>query len=190
MKMSENTIYSCKYANFILIYELQVGNLQLANHEVKIRKEQAVDRRIPIIIMNHGLLGRELIASAEMIVGKIDEIQSISLMPGMPIEEYCILAEKVISGMKGPIIILTDLYGGTTCNVAMMLRQKFELRVLCGMNLPMLLELSGLRETQADVDRLVEEILKTGREGILTSPAVGEAEESDEEEGSEEIWQR
>ena len=37
---------------------------------------------IPIIIMNHGLFGKELIATAEMVVGKLEEVQAVSLMPG------------------------------------------------------------------------------------------------------------
>lgn len=31
---------------------------------------------IPIIIMNHGLFGKELIATAEMVVGKLEEVQA------------------------------------------------------------------------------------------------------------------
>ena len=100
---------------------------------------------IPIIIMNHGLFGKELIATAEMVVGKLEEVQAVSLMPGMTLEDYLEQSEVAVNQAGGKAIVLTDLYGGTPCNVAMMLRQRYELKVICGMNLPMLLELAGER---------------------------------------------
>ena len=35
-----------------------------------------------IIIMNHGRFGEEMIASAEMLFGKIENARAVSLMPG------------------------------------------------------------------------------------------------------------
>lgn len=136
---------------------------------------------IPIIIMNHGQFGKELISSAEMIVGKLEDIQAVSLMPGMTIEEYLEQAETAVNQAGGKALVLTDLYGGTPCNVAMMLRQRYELKVVCGMNLPMLLELAGARESGGDAAELAETILNTAREGILEP-----AEEIEETEDN--VW--
>ena len=123
---------------------------------------------IPIIIMNHGLFGKELIATAEMVVGKLEEVQAVSLMPGMTLEDY-----------------LEHLYGGTPCNVAMMLRQRYELKVICGMNLPMLLELAGARESGEDVAQIAETIMNTAREGILEPAKEVEETEVDAWGGDE-----
>ena len=79
------------------------------------------------------------------------------------------------------LIVLTDLYGGTPCNVALMLRQRYELKVVCGMNLPMLLELAGAREDSGDTSQLADAILNTAREGILEP-----AEEIEETE--DDVW--
>ena len=52
---------------------------------------------IPIIIMNHGLFGKELIATAEMVVGKLEEVQAVSLMPGMTLEDYLEQSEVAVN---------------------------------------------------------------------------------------------
>lgn len=139
------------------------------------------ENMIPVIIMNHGQFGKELIASAEMIVGKLEQTEAVSLMPGMGIEEYLAQAEAAVTRAGGKAIVLTDLYGGTPCNVALMLRQRYELKVVCGMNLPMLLELAGAREDSGDTAQLADAILSTAREGILEP-----AEEIEETE--DDVW--
>lgn len=140
---------------------------------------------IPIIIMNHGLFGKELIATAEMVVGKLEEVQAVSLMPGMTLEDYLEQSEVAVNQAGGKAIVLTDLYGGTPCNVAMMLRQRYELKVICGMNLPMLLELAGARESGKDVAQIAETIMNTAREGILEPAKEVEETEVDAWGGDE-----
>lgn len=63
---------------------------------------------IPIIIMNHGLFGKELIATAEMVVGKLEEVQAVSLMPGMTLEDYLEQSEVAVNQAGGKAIVLTD----------------------------------------------------------------------------------
>lgn len=137
-----------------------------------------MERQVSIVILNHGRLGQELIASAEMIIGKISNIQAVSLMHGMSIEEFYKAADQVVSPMEGEVIILTDLFGGTPCNVAMMLQRKYDIRVLCGMNLPMLIDLVNSRDMDlcGDVNELIGQALETAQTGIYELP-VYEAEE-------------
>ena len=47
-----------------------------------------MEERLSIFIFNHGRFGEELIKSAELITGKIDNIQAFSLLPGMSIEDF------------------------------------------------------------------------------------------------------
>ena len=75
------------------------------------------------------------------------------------------------------MLILTDLFGGTPCNVAMMLREKYNAKVLCGVNLPMLIEAANLRDTAGCVEELAEAVLDTGRAGVLEPSAEAEEEE-------------
>lgn len=137
-----------------------------------------MEKQVSIVILNHGRLGQELIASAEMIIGKISDIQAVSLLQGMSIEEFYKAADQVVSPLEGEVIIMTDLFGGTPCNVAMMLQQKYHIRVLCGMNLPMLIDLVNSRDMDlcGDMDELIGQVLETARTGIY-EPSVSEIEE-------------
>ncbi|GFI08742.1 MAG: PTS sugar transporter subunit IIA [Lachnospiraceae bacterium] len=130
-----------------------------------------------IMIMNHGRFGEELIASAELIVGTLEQVEAVSLTAGTSIEEYYEKAEALIQASRGKVLILTDLFGGTPCNVAMMLREKYNAKVLCGVNLPMLIEAANLRDTVGCVEELAEAVLDTGRAGVLEPSAEAEEEE-------------
>lgn len=132
---------------------------------------------VSIIIMNHGKFGEELIASAELIIGEIEDIQAVSLMAGMTIEDFYGKAEQAVIASKGNVLVLTDLFGGTPCNVAMMLRQKYDLKVLCGVNLPMLIEAVSLRDTVSDMDELKASVLETAAAGVLCPPDSSEPED-------------
>lgn len=131
---------------------------------------------LSILVMNHGRFGEELIASAEMIIGKIEDIHAVSLMPGMSIEEFYEKAEAAVSRNGENTLILTDLFGGTPCNVAMMLRQKYHVKILCGMNLPMLIELVSSKDVYGNVEELMDAVLDTARSGIF-SPEETDAED-------------
>lgn len=127
-----------------------------------------MNKPIQIILVNHGRFGEELIHSAELITGKMDNIKAVSLLKGMSIEDLMHVLEAIISSYIGDTIILTDMYGGTPSNVAMMLQQKYNLHVLCGMNLPMLLELLLTRENgNLGAEELVMKALTAGQQAVM-----------------------
>lgn len=130
-----------------------------------------------IVIMNHGRFGEEMIASAEMLFGEIENARAISLMPGMSIEDFLEKSEAVISSAEEDTLVLTDLYGGTPCNVAMMLRQKYGIRIICGVNLPMLIEVVNSSAVMTNLDDLVERVIETAASGILQPPSDVEDDE-------------
>ena len=61
------------------------------------------------------------------------------------------------------VLILTDLFGGTPCNLAgLMISERVQ--VISGMNLGMLMEVLGRRESG---DLSMAELAETGRTGIV-----------------------
>ena len=65
------------------------------------------------------------------------------------------------------IIIFTDLMGGTPFNTAAQLgRDKDNVRILAGTNLPMLVEVVMSRKFMDDLDGLVDSLLQTGKEQV------------------------
>lgn len=134
-----------------------------------------------IVVVNHGRFGEELIRSAELIVGKIDHIHAVSLLPGMSIEEYYGLMKDTLQQLDGDILVLADLYGGTPSNVAMMMQREFHVHVLCGVNLAMLIELVMKRahEDTKDVETIIRDVLESARGAILEPKQI----EVEDEEG-------
>lgn len=63
------------------------------------------------------------------------------------------------------VLVLTDLYGSTPSNIAVRLGQYYNIRVISGMNLPMLVRI--LNYSQLTLDALAEKAVSGGRDGIF-----------------------
>src|SRR4051812_45021900 len=96
------------------------------------------------LILTHGGLARELLAAAKVISGDSSSFEALSLDWSDPFEE----ARGKVSAALGRldqgqgVLILTDIYGGTPCNIAMTFYQPGKVEVLTGVNLPMVLRLA------------------------------------------------
>lgn len=136
---------------------------------------------ITYVVLNHGRFGEELIKSAELIVGKTENIHAISLLSGMSIEEYYQNVRSYLSSLAGKeILLLTDLYGGTPSNVGMMLQREFALHVLCGVNLPMLIELILKRNNDVcSIEELMDTAMEAARASIIKPEPIAVESEDD-----------
>ena len=133
---------------------------------------------VNLVILNHGRFGEELIKSAELIVGKTEHIKAISLLAGMSIEEYYEEVKTYLSSLDTEILVMVDLYGGTPSNVGMMLQREFPMHVLCGVNLPMLIELILLRNNQkGSVKEWLKSVVESTRKAILIPEQIEMKEE-------------
>ena len=63
------------------------------------------------------------------------------------------------------LLILTDLYGATPCNIAKHFAQHAKINIIAGVNLPMLIRL--LNYSNSSSDELLNKAISGGREGIL-----------------------
>lgn len=120
--------------------------------------------KLGIIIGTHGHFGEELVKSTELVTGKMENVQVVSLLPEMSFEDFMKQAENAIANMKKPFLVLVDLFGGTPCNVFTVLSQKHGYDVVTGVNLPMLADLyiktMSLEEEEIATDQLAEECVK------------------------------
>ncbi len=93
-----------------------------------------------LLICTHGKFGEELLTSAQMIVGPLENVQAFSLMPEMSADEYASIIQEYLETIDQEAICLVDLFGGTPSNTVMRLSQDYDLNIVSGVNLPMLLE--------------------------------------------------
>jgi PTS system ascorbate-specific IIA component len=65
----------------------------------------------------------------------------------------------------GGVLVLTDLYGATPCNIAARLLANPKIRVVSGMNLPMLIRV--LNYPDLSLDALADKAVSGGRDGVM-----------------------
>lgn len=109
-----------------------------------------------VVVVTHGSLGAEMLASAQMIGGELAGVETYGLFPG---EQSKVLAERLTPALSGPTLILTDLRGGTPDNVARVLAKRHpEVSVVSNANLPILLEavLGDVELTEESLTELCE----------------------------------
>lgn len=98
---------------------------------------------VSLIIGTHGSFSRELINSAELIYGKLENVSYITFLPGEGqkdlIDKYNTIINKLDKNSE--VLFLVDLFGGSPFNTASMLSiDNVNMDVVTGVNLPMLLE--------------------------------------------------
>jgi PTS system mannose-specific IIA component len=103
-----------------------------------------------MVLVTHGRLAAEFIAALEHVVGPQTNIAAICIGPEDDMEQrrQDILDSitKVDAG-RG-VVILTDMFGGTPSNLAISVMEKARIEVIAGINLPMLIKLASLRQTE------------------------------------------
>lgn len=126
---------------------------------------------IGIIVATHGEFGNQLLATLRMILGESEGITSVALAPEDSIEKFEEKMEKAVqmADPKGTgAMVLVDMLGGTPFNVSMRMAQVRPLRVVTGVNLPMLIKVASHRE-ETDLDGFTAEVQKATRESVITS---------------------
>jgi len=117
-----------------------------------------------IVIVTHGNLAAELLSAVQHIVGIQSHIKTVCIGPNDDMDQRrneITAAIKSVDLGKG-VVLVTDMFGGTPCNLALAHLKKDKIEVLAGANLPSLIKLVGLR-TDASLDKAVTEAIKSGR---------------------------
>jgi len=119
---------------------------------------------IGIVLVTHGRLAQEFISAMEHMVGPQTQLRAICIGPEDDIErrqrEIAAATHSVDQG-RG-VIIATDMFGGTPCNLALTLLERGKIEVLAGVNLPSLIKLIDVR-AKLPLDQAVKEAIDAGR---------------------------
>lgn len=122
-----------------------------------------------IFVCTHGRFGEELIKSAEMIAGEVENVYAFSLLPGMEPEEYAGLVQAKLKEAPGKVLCLIDLFGGTPCNICASLSKNYDVSLLTGINLSMYIELTS-QKNNCSIEKLVElgvDIVKESAKNVI-----------------------
>ena len=125
---------------------------------------------IGIVLITHGGVGEELIATAESIGCKLSRIQCVSINTEER-EKVDKIRKALAAAIKKAdlghgVLILTDMFGGTPSNISLSFLEEGKVEVLCGVNLPILMKLSGLRE-KGNLIELIKVLKDYGKKSIV-----------------------
>ena len=119
-----------------------------------------MEKKLEILLLTHGDWGKYIIEAGKMIVGNVDCVSHIALNPADTFEEFYETVEKKISSMKEGSLVITDIFGGTTTNVAAKASLSYNINIISGLSAPLLFEallnIESIDE-ESTLDRIVEE---------------------------------
>ncbi len=120
-------------------------------------------KELEILLLTHGDWGKYIIEAGKMIVGNVDRVSQISLNPADTFEEFYEKVEKKVSEMKEGSLIITDIFGGTTTNVAAKLSLSYNINIISGLNAPLLFE-ALLNIDSINEDKVLDGIVEEGKD--------------------------
>ncbi len=99
-----------------------------------------------LLVVTHGEVAKELVASVRKIVGKVERLEAVSIDWNDDVDEATRRIEearKRVDGGTG-VLLLTDMFGGTPTNLALSILEPGKLEIVTGVNLPMLIKFADL----------------------------------------------
>jgi len=123
---------------------------------------------VGLLVITHNRIGAELLSSAVGTLGicplctETLEVRS-DCDPDQLREKARAQLQRLDQG--DGVLVLTDIYGSTPSNIAHSLLDPKGVRVVSGVNLPMLLRV--LNYPQLNLDELAQKALSGGRDGII-----------------------
>jgi PTS system mannose-specific IIA component len=125
------------------------------------------------VIVTHGQLANELVSAAEMIVGEIDHITAVSIGwhddVDIAREQVARAIQRLDSG-EG-VIVLTDMFGGTSTNIAASFLDQSKVEVVTGVNLPMVIKLASQSKDES-LDELARRVRDQGQQHIYLASDI------------------
>ncbi len=102
---------------------------------------------IGLVLVTQGRLAEEFVAAAEHIVGRQQGVRTVCIGAhdnlDLRRQEIIDVVESVDTG--DGVIVLTDMFGGTPCNIAASIQVRPKMEVIAGVNLPMLIKIFEVR---------------------------------------------
>ncbi len=123
---------------------------------------------IGILIIAHGTLGESLIHCASHVMGtRPPMLNQLGIGthddPGSMLPQAQHMVDELDEG--DGVLILSDIYGATPCNLVGRLLKPGRVEGVAGVNLPMLVRTLTYRNVSIDI--LAQKALSGGREGVI-----------------------
>lgn len=122
---------------------------------------------INILLVTHGNYGKELLRSSELIIGPIEDAETISFEQG---DSFELLLNKVEDAVvrlsKDDLIVFTDMYGGSPFNAVSRTMKNNNFYHITGINFPLFIDIAVNRDSYS-LEEIAEKIIKNGKKSIV-----------------------
>jgi PTS system mannose-specific IIA component len=125
---------------------------------------------IGLVLVTHGRLAEELRSAMEHVVGPQRAVATVCIGPDDDMERRRQdIRDSIASVNQGDgVVVLTDIMGGTPCNLAVSLADRKQIEVIAGVNLPLLVKLAKIRSTEP-LAEAVDHAAAAGRKYIAAA---------------------
>jgi len=135
--------------------------------------------KVGLLIISHDGLGQSLLETVTATLGRCPlEVRLLAVSrsddPDVLVEQARHLACEIDHG--DGLLVLTDIYGSTPSNIACRLQDIPAVRVVAGVNLPMLFRIFNYPEL--GLDALAEKALSGGRDGVMAACPIPSRKET------------
>ena len=122
---------------------------------------------IGILLVTHGEIGKSLIDCAAHILDKYPiSVESVAINSNNDLNYYSeIIARKIQKLESGNgILIMTDIYGATPCNLLNKFIENGKVEVVAGINLPMLIK--AISDRKDNLSLLANDSIECAKKNI------------------------
>jgi PTS system mannose-specific IIA component len=136
---------------------------------------------VGLLVVTHGQLANELAKAVTRVVGEVEALEAVSIgWDDEPSDASRRIDEAIRRVDRGQgVLLLTDMFGGTPTNLALSLHDTGSIEIVTGVNLPMLIKFTNLRQDQ-DLHATASQIAEDGRAAIQVASHLLDAEQSPE----------
>lgn len=123
---------------------------------------------VSLLIVAHAPLGQAVLDAASGTLGRNPLSTAVldverNVEPDIAVIQAQRLVEELDQG--DGVLVLTDIYGSTPSNIACTLLERENIRIVTGLNLPMLIRVMNYSEL--DLSTLTDKAISGGHDGIL-----------------------
>lgn len=126
---------------------------------------------VNLIIATHGKFSAELVNSAQMVYGEIENLHVVTFVPGEGQDTLVEKYEAIIAQLpqNASVLFLVDLFGGSPYNAAArVVAKRPQDDIVTGVNLPMLLEVMDASADENDAQALAALAREVGQLSVKT----------------------
>ena len=127
---------------------------------------------VSLLIISHNNIGQSLVDVATTMLGTCPmHVDVLSVRSSDDPETIVAHARELIKHHAEGTLVLTDMYGSTPSNIACKLAEKGRVRIVGGINLPMLVRV--LNYPRHSLEELEQKAVSGGRDGVVMCHTSG-----------------